>query len=88
MWNWDHLWKVEWWGDDTYQGQLKNVKDFDPLALALYKGDQLPKGGRTFIEPIKTEHVFPVTNIPSGAKQIKIVATDAFGNKYQSLATV
>ena len=88
VWNWDHQWKVEWWADDTYQGQLKNVKDFDPLAVALYKGDQLPKGGRTFIEPIKTEHVFPVTNLPSGAKQIKIVATDAFGNKYQSLATV
>ncbi len=86
VWNWDPQWKVEWWADGTYQGTLQNVTAFDPQTVALYLGKELPKG-RPFVEPKKTEHVFPVT-VPAGARQLKIVATDRFGKKYEAIANV
>ena len=84
--NWDPAWKVEWWADENYKGFVNHVNDFDPQTVTLYKGDHLPKG-RVFVEPRKTDHLFPVT-VPAGASQIKFVATDRFGKKYQAIANV
>ena len=84
VWNWDPAWKVEWWADDQYKGVLASTKGYDPIAVALYKGDQLPKG-RTFAEPSKTEHLFMAHFTPD-IKKVKVVATDRFGNKYESIA--
>jgi hypothetical protein len=84
VWNWDSTWKVEWHVDGTPKGALRRVDSFDPLAVALYMGDKLPKP-RPFVEPRLTEHMFRAI-IPKGAKEIKIVATDRFGNKYQTTA--
>jgi hypothetical protein len=84
VWNWDSTWKVEWHVDGTPKGTLPRVNSFDPLAVALYMGDKLPKP-RPFVEPRLTEHMFRAI-IPKGAKEIKIVATDRFGYKYQTTA--
>jgi hypothetical protein len=81
IWNWDPAWKVEWQLDGNHQGMLPRVTDFDPLAVRLYKGDQLP-AGRAFVEPRRTEHIFKA-KIPAAARQIKIMATDRFGNNYE-----
>ena len=86
VWNWDKDWKVEWWADDVYKGTVANVNNFDPQTITLYKGTELPKG-RPFVEPKKTDHLFPVT-VPDGAKQIKFAATDRFGKKYLAIAHV
>jgi hypothetical protein len=52
--------------------------------LLLYLGDQLP-ASRTFVEPNRTEHLFKAI-IPKGAQQVKVIATDPFGNRYEALA--
>jgi hypothetical protein len=57
IWNWDSEWNVEYALDGVYKGHLPRVSDYDPLAVTLYKGDQLPKS-RTFVEPHKTNHIY------------------------------
>ncbi len=84
VWNWDPTWKVEWQVDGASKGALTRSTDYDPLAVALYLGDQLP-ASRTFVEPNRTEHLFKAT-IPKGAQQVKIIATDRFGNRYEAIA--
>jgi hypothetical protein len=84
VWNWDHDWKVEWQVDGVNKGILPRYTGFDPLAVSLYKGDQLPSR-RPLVEPRKTEHLFKAV-IPAGAKEVKIVATDRFGNIYETIA--
>lgn len=86
VWNWDPEWKVEWWANGSYVGTLKNEPGFDPLAYSLYLGKELPKK-RGFAEPKETEHIFAAPVSPV-IKSIKVVATDRFGNKYESTASV
>jgi len=83
VWNWDPSWKVEWQIDGIDKGLLPRVNDFDPLAVALYKGDQLPKA-RTFVEPHKTDHLFKAI-VPATTREVKIFAIDRFGNKYETI---
>lgn len=80
VWNWDPEWKVEYFLDDRPMGLLENQIGYDPLAVTLYKGDQLPVG-RTFPEPRKTDHIF-VAHFTPGVKKVKVVATDRFGEKF------
>ncbi|SJZ61455.1 calcineurin-like phosphoesterase C-terminal domain-containing protein [Sediminibacterium ginsengisoli] len=84
VFNWDPLWKVEWWLDGQSKGVLGNKPGFDPLAVKLMKGDKLP-ASRSFAEPKKTDHIFSVP-LPAGYKSIKVQATDRFGNKYEATA--
>jgi hypothetical protein len=65
---------------------LLSIEDFDPLAVSLYKGDQLP-AGRPFVEPRKTKHIFKAP-IPDGIRSVKLMATDRFGNRYETMAQV
>lgn len=86
VWNWDANWKVEWQADNNLKGELVPIEDFDPLAVALYKGNELP-AGRPFVEPKKTKHIFK-TIIPEGVSSVKVMATDRFGNRFESMARV
>lgn len=81
IWNWDPEWKVEWEVDGVSKGALPRVTDFDPLTVALYKGNQLP-AGRAFVEPRKTEHIFKAV-LPKNAKRVKVLAIDRFGARYE-----
>jgi len=82
VWNWDPMWKVEYFLDDQAMGPMENQKGFDPQTVTLYKGDKLPVG-RTFPEPHKTEHLFIAHFAPS-VKKVKVVATDRFGEKFEA----
>ncbi|MFD1258061.1 calcineurin-like phosphoesterase C-terminal domain-containing protein [Mucilaginibacter terrae] len=84
VYNWDPQWKVEYWLDGKYKGVLKNEHGMDPIAVTLYKGDKLP-AGRTFPEPRDTDHLF-VAHFAPEVKKVKVVATDRFGDKYESEA--
>lgn len=84
VWNWDPQWEVAYQIDGGYKGNLPRITDYDPLTVALYKGDQLPKS-RPFVEPHKTEHLFKIT-IPQTANEVKIIATDRFKNRYEVMA--
>ncbi len=63
-------------------GALPKEIGYDPLAVTLYKGDQLP-AGRHFVEPTQTDHLF-VTHFAPSVKKVKVEVTDRFGNKYSS----
>jgi hypothetical protein len=82
IWNYDPAWTVECWIDGQKHNTLQQVKGFDPVAVALYQGPELPKP-RGFAEPKKTDHLFDGV-IPASAKNIKVIATDRFGKKYVS----
>lgn len=85
VWNWDPAWKVEYWLDGKYKGELKNEHGMDPLTVKLYKGPELPNP-RPFVEPRDTDHLF-VAHFEPGVKQIKVVATDRFGEKFEKEIT-
>lgn len=80
VWNWDPEWKVEYFLDNQAKGIMENQIGYDPLAVELYKGDQLPLG-RTFPEPRKTDHIF-VAHFDPSVKKVRVEATDRFGQKY------
>lgn len=82
VWNWDPLWKVEYFLDGKAMGILEQQKGYDPLSVSLYKGDTLPTG-RTFPEPSKTDHLF-VAHFEPSIKKVKVVATDRFGEKFEA----
>ncbi len=85
VWNWDPQWKVEYFLDNKYMGLLNNQKAYDPLAVSLYKGKDLP-AGRGFPEPKLNEHMFAAHFGPE-ITQVRIVATDRFGEKFETSAS-
>jgi len=82
VWNWDPMWKVEYFLDGKPMGNLEQEKGYDPLSVTLYKGDTLP-AGRTFPEPHKTEHLF-VAHFKPDIKKVKVIVTDRFGEKFEA----
>jgi len=54
---------------------------YDPWAVELYLGPQLPKK-RAFVEPTLNDHMF-FAKPSADAKKITVKATDRFGNVYQ-----
>ncbi len=80
IWNYDPTWKTDYWIDGIYKGSLQQTESFDPIAWATLLGPELPSK-RGFAEPRKTDHMFKAL-VPSATKEIKVVATDRFGNKY------
>jgi hypothetical protein len=86
VWNWDPGWKVSWEADGSLKGELAATEGYDPLAVNLYKGGELP-AGRPFVEPKKTKHIFK-TIVPDGVSTVKLLATDRFGNRFETIARV
>jgi hypothetical protein len=80
VWNYDPQWTVECWVDGARHDAFNRENGFDLLAVALYEGPELPKP-RGFAEPKKTDHLFNAV-IPATAKQVKVQATDRFGQQY------
>lgn len=82
VWNWDRNWKVAWAEDGVVKGSMEQRIGLDPWAFELYGGPQLPAKHK-FVEPTHTDHLFYAA--PSaGAKEVTVIATDPFGNTYQS----
>jgi hypothetical protein len=82
VWNYDPEWKVECFLDGKSVGQMEKQIGFDPEAVRLYLGDQLPVA-RSFAEPRKTDHIFMVHCDPN-VKKIRVVATDRFGEQFSA----
>lgn len=83
IWNYDPQWKNEYWIDDMRMGELEQFEGYDPLAYSIMLGPELPKP-RGFAEPKLTNHLFR-SLFPANAKNVKVIATDRFGNKYTSV---
>jgi hypothetical protein len=83
IWNYDPEWKNEYWVDGVHKGALEQFEGFDPLAYSLMLGPDLPKP-RGFAEPKKTNHLFRAL-VPASARELKVAATDRFGNTYTEI---
>ena len=80
VWNHDPQWNVEYFLDGVSAGKMEMTKGFDPEAVRLYKGAELP-ASRGFAEPSRTEHLF-MAHCSSDVKMVKVIATDRFGEQF------
>jgi hypothetical protein len=80
IWNYDPEWKNVLWIDGVRSGTLQQFEGYDPMAYDTLLGPDLPKP-RGFAEPQLTKHLFKAL-IPVGAKEIKVIVTDRFGNEF------
>src|SRR5690606_29517557 len=81
VWNYDKRWTVEWFEDGKPKGAMEQYTGYDPSAVELYLGKQLP-ASRKWIEPILTDHLFMA--IPAaGAREVSVRAKDRFGNVFE-----
>jgi hypothetical protein len=86
VWNWDPQWKVEWFENGVRQGPMQQRTGLDPLAVKLQAGSDIPAKHK-WVDPTMTDHLFFAT--PSaGAKEIRIEATDRFGQVYTETLAV
>ncbi len=81
VWNWDKKWKVEWYEDGVLKGPMEQRVAYDPWAVELYAGPDLPKKHK-FVEPTLNDHIF-FAKPSANARQITVKATDRFGNVYE-----
>lgn len=81
VWNYDTQWQVEWWEDGKPMGAMERYTGYDPSAVELYLGKNLP-ASRKWIEPTLTDHLFSA--VPSAnAREVLVKAKDRFGNVYE-----
>lgn len=82
IWNWDPHWSVVWYEDGTYRGSMPRISIDDPdyvcyLETLKEQGKPLTK----LHQPLAINSYFWARPSKS-AKQVKIVATDSFGESY------
>lgn len=82
VWNWDPKWKVEWIEDGVIKGAMEQRVTYDPWAIELYDGPQLPKKHK-FVEPNLADHLF-FAKPSADAREITVRATDRFGNVFNA----
>ena len=80
VWNWDELWKVEWYENGKYMGTMNHFEGYDPEAKIICSDRERVE--YDWITPIKTDHLFRATPIDKNA-MIEIKVTDRFGNIYK-----
>lgn len=80
VWNWDNLWKVEWYEDGKKMGDMTRFTGFDPEAKVICADKK--RVVYDWISPVKTEHLFRATPKNPKAK-IEIKVTDRFGKVYK-----
>ena len=80
VWNYDPLWKVNWYENGILKGEMKQYRGHDPYAT-----DYIVKNKASFrydwISTGATEHLF-FAEPSSPDVKIKIEVIDRFGNKY------
>lgn len=77
IWNWDDAWRVRWYEDGKFMGDMSRFYSFDPDYLAHLNGRRAVAD----YTPARTDHYFSA--VPSaGAKEIKIEVIDRFGQVY------
>ncbi len=80
VWNWDPEWKVEWYEGADRRGLMARRTGKDPLAVSrLIAANLAPR--RRWIEPVLNHHMF-YAPVGADAKNIRVVATDRFGQRY------
>lgn len=77
VWNWDEAWRVRWYEDGQFQGDMEQFYSYDPDYLAHLNGRRAVAD----YTPVRADHYFSA--LPSdGAKVIRIEVEDRFGHVY------
>ena len=77
VWNWNDGWRVRWYEDDRFMGDMSQFYSYDPDYLRYLNG-RLAVGDYV---PTRTNHFFSAVPSPN-AKQLRIEVIDDFGNVY------
>ena len=80
VWDADETWAVVWYEDGERRGAMSRRLGLDPLTVREQTGpDQPPR--RAWVEPTRTAHLYYAAP-SSEAKEIRVEATDPWGNRY------
>lgn len=83
-WGYDSKWKIEWFEDGQYKGEMEQFIGIDPTVYLLTKDRS--KFKYNWIDASPTNHLFK-SKINKSAKSISIKVKDRFGNIYQQKIT-
>lgn len=86
IWNWDKSWKVEWYQDGVYKGDMRQELDYDADVVRLLTGPSRP-AKYAWAQPLRTDHMF-FASPGAQAKKVTIKATDRFGTVYTETITL
>ncbi len=79
VWDYDTLWRVEYFEDGVKVCDMERFKAQDPQALELYKDPSTLK--RQWVWAVPTQNMFKA-NISKDAKVLEVRVTDRFGRVY------
>lgn len=79
VWDYDDLWRVEYYEDGVKVCDMERFKAQDPQALELYKDPSSLK--RQWVWAVPTQNMFKA-NISKDAKKLEVRVTDRFGRVY------
>ncbi|MBR5855829.1 MAG: calcineurin-like phosphoesterase C-terminal domain-containing protein [Bacteroidales bacterium] len=79
VWDYDDLWRVEYFEDGVKVCDMDRFKAQDPQALELYKDPSSLK--RQWVWAVPTENMFKA-KISENAKSLEVKVTDRFGRVY------
>lgn len=82
VWDWDPQWRVEWTADGVAHGRMARRVGFDPLAVQLHTGPDLPRK-HGWVEPARTGHLF-YAPVGPGTREVGVRATDRFGRTWSA----
>lgn len=82
VYNYDDLWKVEWYENGIKQGDMQRYWGFDPTSKEIYKTGQNKK--YSWLNTRETHHLFKAVPQFEHSK-IWVEVTDRFGNKFQEV---
>ncbi len=79
VWDWDPMWKVEWYEDGKPMGALKPVKEYSPVYIR--EINTVSKERNRYVKPVINNHYFAAT--PSQyAKNVTIAVQSRFGQQW------
>lgn len=82
VWNWDELWKVEWYENGKRMGEMEHCTGLDPGAVEAFADRE--KMEAAWVDAFPTEHLFKA--LPKNKQaRIEVVVTDRFGNVYKQV---
>lgn len=89
VWDWDPLWKVTWYEDGTYMGEMLQVSETSPIYESEIKAvyDALGKKIPNWKRARKSNHNFAATP-SSSAKTVTISIESRFGEKFTRTITL
>jgi hypothetical protein len=82
IWDWDPTWRVVWYEGGDPRGLMARRDGLDPASVLTMSGPTLP-GRRTWVEPVRTAHLFYAPVAPGG-REVTVEVRDGFGRTWSA----